>query len=73
MNIDTTSQQYQNYLAGLTGLRQMLAPSLDMFAKLPRAEKKKWLQMDPLMRKVFKTGLIVAKYVEEFREDVEND
>ncbi len=73
MNIDTTSQQYQQYLNGLSNLRTLMAPRFALFKKLPLAKKKLWLKKDPLFRKILKTSLIVAEWAEEMRGEVEND
>ena len=73
INIDTSSAQYQQYLNGLSGLRTLMVPRFKLFAKLPRAKQKLWLQKDPLFRKILKMFLGVAEWAEQFKEDVEND
>lgn len=73
MNIDTQSQQYQNYLTGLDNLKAYYAPKLVLFAKLPKAKKKLWLQRDPLLRKFLKISLSVAEWASQFREEIKND
>ncbi|KKN55588.1 hypothetical protein LCGC14_0580600 [marine sediment metagenome] len=72
-NIDTTSNQYQQYLTGLTNLRTLMAPRFAMFKKLPRDKQRLWLQKDPLFRKILKTGLLVTEWAEQFKEDIVND
>lgn len=52
INIDTSSPQYQNLLAGIGTLRTMLAPRFKVFIKLPRPKQIVWLQRDPLFRAV---------------------
>lgn len=73
LQIDTTSAQYQQYLNGLGNLRTLMAPRFKLFAKLPRAKQKIWLQKDPLFRKVLKMGLTVSEWAEQFKGDIEND
>lgn len=73
LSINTTSQQYQQYLNGLTGLRTLMAPRFKLFAKLPKDKQRLWLQKDPLFRKVLKLGLGVAKWAEQFKGDIQND
>ena len=73
MQIDTTSQQYQQYLNGLSGLRILMVPRFKLFAKLPRDKQKLWLQRDPLFRKILKTGLLVAEWAEQFKEEIADD
>lgn len=51
MNIDTTSQQYQNLLAGLGTLRTVLAPRIRLLQRANRERQKQWLQRDPLLRR----------------------
>jgi len=73
INIDTTAQAYIKYLNGLDDLRTLMTPRFVMFAKLPRAKQKLWLQRDPLFRKLLKMGLDVAEWAEQFKEDTAND
>ena len=73
LNIDTTSVQYQQYFDGLTSLRTLMAPRFKLFAKLPRAKQKIWLQKDPLFRKLLKMGRDVSEWSEQFKEDIQND
>lgn len=73
MQIDTTSAQYQQYLNGLSGLKTLMASRFKLFAKLPKAKQKIWLQKDPLFRKILKISLTVAEWAEQFKEDIEND
>jgi len=73
LTIDTTSPQYQQYLNGLTSLRTLMTPRFKLFAKLPRAKQKIWLQKDPLFRKLLKMGLDISEWSEQFKEDVQND
>lgn len=54
INIDTTSQQYQNLLNGIGTLRTLLAPRFKVFVKLPRDKQRLWLQRDPLLREVLR-------------------
>ena len=72
LQIDTTSQQYQQYLSGLGDLRTLMVPRFKLFAKLPGAKQKLWLQKDPLFRNLLKMGLDVAEWAEQFREDIQN-
>ncbi len=71
--INTTSQQYQNYLAGLQALIDFYRPNLVLFAKLPNDKKRLWLQRDPLFRKFLKTSISVAEWAEEFKGELVND
>ena len=73
INIDTTTQAYQKYLDGLDNLRTLMTPRFVMFAKLPEAKQKLWLQRDPLFRKLLKMGLDIAAWAEQFKEDIAND
>jgi len=73
MTIDTTSQQYQNYLSGLANLRTMMSPRFALFAKLPPDKQKLWLRKDPLFRKLLKTSLVIADWATKFQKDTEND
>lgn len=73
MQIDTTSQQYQQYLTGLDSLRTLMAPRFALFKKLPASKQKQWLQKDPLFRKIIKMGVLVGNWAEQFKGDVEND
>lgn len=52
--VDTTSQEYQNLLAGVGRLRSLLAPRFKLFVKLPRPKQLEWLQRDPLLREVIR-------------------
>ena len=72
VQIDTTSPQYQQYLNGLDSLRTLMAPRFVLFAKLPKAKQKLWLQKDPLFRRILKMGLNVSEWAEQFREDIQN-
>ena len=73
LNIETTSQQYQQYLNGLASLRTLMTPRFKLFGKLPQDKQKTWLQKDPLFRKILKMGLDISKWSEQFREDIQND
>ena len=75
INIDTTSQQYQNYLNGLANLRTMMLPRFKAFEKLSPAKQRWWLQRDPLMRRLIKMSIIIAEHFapDQFKGDVTND
>ena len=73
IDINTQSAAYQQYLNGFENLRQLMKPRLALFAKLPRAKQRLWLQKDPLFRKLLKNALQLAEWAERLREEVEND
>ena len=75
INIDTQSQKYQGYLAGLGNLRDDMIPRLKAFSKLSKLKQKVWLDRDPLMRRLIKLSLVVSKHVniENHRENVQYD
>lgn len=75
LNIDTTSQKYQDYLTGLTNLRTEMLPRFKAFKQLSKLRQRWWLQRDPLMRKLVKMALIINKHIQakNFVGDVEND
>ena len=54
IDIDTTSQQYQNLLTGVGTLRTLLTPRFKVFVKLPRDKQLLWLQRDPLLKAVLR-------------------
>jgi hypothetical protein len=70
LNIDTTSQQYQNLLAGIDTLETQLAERWPMFRRLPRAQKVVWLQRDPLLRRALRFVDDHADRVGDLREEL---
>ena len=52
MNIDTTTPQYMQLLAGVPVLRSVLGPRFKIFVKLSRDKQKAWLNRDPLLAAV---------------------
>lgn len=75
LDIDTTSARYQNYMTGLSNLKEDMLPLFKAFSKLSREKQLWWLQRDPLMRRILKFNIIIGKWVnaQGFAEDVQND
>ncbi len=52
LTISTSSQDYQRAMAFLDELAGRLSDALPTFASLPAAKRHRWLQRDPLLRRV---------------------
>lgn len=52
--IDTSSNQYQQLLAGLGTLRTVLAPRIRILLLLPRDKQLAWLKRDALLRRAIR-------------------
>jgi len=72
IDIDTTSNQYQQLTNGIDTLRTVMTPRLKLFKKMPLLKKKQWLQRDILLRKTLKLMMDGKEYIERLLEsDVE--
>jgi hypothetical protein len=71
--INTQSAAYQQYLTGLDTIRTYYTPKLKIFAKLPRAKQKLWLQRDPLLRKLLRLSFDLTEWASQFTKETEND
>jgi len=60
--IDPSTQSYQQLLAGLGVLRTRIAARLPYFGRLSLADKKRWLNKDPL----FKEMITMSKQLVNF-------
>ena len=65
INIDTTSAQYTQLLAGLGTLRTVLAPRIKFLLGVPRAKRRAWLQRDPLLRRTLKLAQTLQELIHE--------
>ena len=72
INIDTSSQQYQNYVAGLDTLRAYLTDQLPTFRRLTTAQKKWVIQRHPLLKKALLLAVDLDDYLNlsELREEL---
>lgn len=50
INIDTTNQQYQQKLSMLATIRSDVLGRIQIFKDLPKAQRREWLECDPLMK-----------------------
>ena len=73
INIDTTSQQYINLVNGLVTLESQILSRAPLFNKLTTAQKKLWLNRDPLLKNTLKFILKYAEHAEKIREELTND
>ena len=71
MEIDTTSNQYLQLYNGIATLRTHMTPKLIVFATLPRAKQKLWLQKDKLLRRTIKLAVDLKAWTEQFDSEME--
>lgn len=68
LNIDTTSAQYQNLLNGLSTLRTVMGPRVNMLVKMLKKNEEvkvqQWLNRDPLLRRCIRFAQTLARIID---------
>jgi hypothetical protein len=67
--IDTTAAQYQQLLTGLGVLRQEITWRLPIFRRATQAQRKAWLQRDPLFRQTLLLARSLGPFIEEVADE----
>ena len=73
IDIDTTSQQYTNLVNGLVILEAEILERAPLFNKMNTAQKRLWLQRDPLLKDTLKFILKYAEHAEKIKEELTDD
>ena len=77
LNIDTTSQQYQNLVAGLPILQAHLATRAPLLRRLAKRHNKDamraWLNADPLLKDFLRLVKKADKLIMQRRTELESE